>query len=149
MFLLKAFVWHTFCNITAKQILFMEQINIKVAFCLQCGGYHSSAPADFSQVNDPEVTDHFFYHGEPWFTLNKETFEKALLLEDTVVKTLSLSNHKINDKKYCKCTRSPKPVNKIQVYSFPVSDEILMNKNQVSDSELYFTEVYRLCYNFH
>jgi len=89
----------------------MEKINIMVAFCQECGGYHSAAPADPNQIDHPEIVDHFFYHGEPWFTLNQETFKKAAMLEATEVRTVSLNHHREYDYMYCKCSKKSKNSN--------------------------------------
>ena len=83
----------------------MEKINIKVAFCEECEGYHCATPADNSLINHPEIIDHYFYHGEPWFTLDLETFNNTKIIDDAQVKIISLKMHRENDYKYCKCIR--------------------------------------------
>lgn len=127
----------------------MEQINIKVAFCQQCGGYHSATPADLNQVNHPEIEDHFFYHGEPWFTLNHDTFKKAEMLEETEVRTVSLHQHREYDYMYCKCSKKVKSVTKTPVYQFSGTQYTAPLQKTESENDIYFRDVYRLCYNFH
>ncbi len=130
-----------------NKIYFMKQINIKVALCLQCGGYHSSVPADQSQNKHPQITDHLFYHGEPWFTLDENQFEMAVFSNNSVVKIISLKEHQENDKKYCNCSIKNASEHN-QMYKFPVADELLPSKTHFHDNDPYFTELYRLCYIF-
>jgi len=126
----------------------MEQINIKVAFCQQCGGYHSSTPADLSQVNHPEIVDHFFYHGEPWFTLCHQTFKKAELLEETEVRMVPLNQHREYDYMYCRCNKKVKKGTVVPLYQFLQSHYSQPITKTEYENDLYFRDVYRLCYNF-
>ncbi|MFC3157367.1 hypothetical protein ACFOEQ_01660 [Chryseobacterium arachidis] len=80
-------------------------IQIKVAFCTECRGYHSATPSDKKNINHADVTDHFFYHGEPFFTLDSATFDKASKLENTEVITMSLEEHIKHDHLYCYCDK--------------------------------------------
>jgi len=127
----------------------MEKINIMVAFCQKCGGYHSAAPADQSQVDHPEIVDHFFYHGEPWFTLDQDTFKKATMLEETEVRTVSLNHHREYDYMYCKCSKKVKTTTKTPVYQFAGSNYAApVQQKAESEIDVYFRDVYSLCYNF-
>lgn len=126
----------------------MENINIKVAFCQNCGGYHSATPADYNQIDHPEIIDHFFYHGEPWFTLDPEIFKKAEMLENTVTKILPLHHHQIYDYMYCTCVKEIKK-DKCRVYTFTVPNYTPAVKKTDKEIDAYFRDVYSLCYNFH
>ncbi|MCX8534067.1 hypothetical protein [Chryseobacterium luquanense] len=128
----------------------MENIYIKVAFCKNCGGYHSSAPENLSQINHPEIIDHYFYHGEPWFTLNQSVFETAALMNATEVKRMNLNDHRENDQDYCLCAKKIQTVTKTPFDQFSVySNTISAAKQSVEAEEFYFRDVYQLCYNFH
>lgn len=128
----------------------MEHINIKIAFCLECGGYHSATPADQTQINHPEIVDHFFYHGEPWFTLDKKTFNKAEMLETTEVKIVSLDKHRKDDHNYCFCSKKVKTITKTPLFNFSESKtQVIHNHKSDYDADIYFRDVYRLSYNFH
>ncbi|MCD1117411.1 hypothetical protein [Chryseobacterium turcicum] len=127
----------------------MEQIYIKVAFCQKCSGYHASTYADSSQKNNPEIIDHYFYHGEPYFTLNPSSFSKAEQLEYTTIKTIPLKEHKKNDHKYCGCKKKIKAVFVTQKINFSESSTITPKYEDVSEVEIYFRDIYRLSYNFH
>lgn len=128
----------------------MEQIFIKVAFCQKCSGYHASTYADSSQKNNPEIVDHYFYHGEPYFTFNQASFNKAEQLEYTEVKIILLKEHRKNDLQYCGCKKKPKKLSAIiQSISFSESSTQMPKYEEVSETEIYFRDVYRLSYNFH
>ncbi|MGE6397262.1 hypothetical protein [Chryseobacterium scophthalmum] len=128
----------------------MEQIFIKVAFCQKCSGYHASTYADSSQKNNPEIVDHYFYHGEPYFTFNQSSFNKAEQLEYTEVKILQLKEHQKNDLQYCGCKKKPRKLSTvIKSISFSESSTQMPKYEEVSETEIYFRDVYRLSYNFH
>jgi hypothetical protein len=127
----------------------MEQIFIKVAFCQKCSGYHASTYADASQKNNPEIIDHYFYHGEPFFTLNQSSFGKAEQLEYTTIKTVQLNEHRKNDLNYCGCKKKLKSPLVTQNISFSESSTQVPKYEEVSEVEIYFRDVYRLSYNFH
>lgn len=130
----------------------MEHINIKIAFCLECGGYHSATPADQTQINHPEIIDHYFYHGEPWFTLDLKTFKKSAILEKTEVKILSLNQHKKNDHKYCHCKKNVVRATKTKASVFSFSETampVIQKYKNDFEADIYFRDVYQLSYNFH
>jgi hypothetical protein len=127
----------------------MEQIYIKVAFCQKCSGYHASTYADSSQKNNPEIVDHYFYHGEPHFTFNQASFKKAEQLEYTEVKIIHLNDHQKNDLKYCGCKKKPKSLPVAQNIKFTESSTKLPKYEEISETEIYFRDIYRLSYNFH
>ncbi|MFY1045812.1 hypothetical protein [Chryseobacterium sp. GP-SGM7] len=128
----------------------MENVYVRVAFCKNCGGYHSSAPENLSQINHPEIIDHYFYHGEPWFTLEESVFEIAAMKDATEIKTLHINDHQKNDQDYCFCTKKILTVTKTPFDQFSVySNTIPATKQAVETEEFYFRDVYQLCYNFH
>lgn len=127
----------------------MENIYIKVAFCKTCGGYHSSAPAILSQMYHPEIIDHYFYHGEPWFTLDQSVFELAEKMEATETKIMNLEDHTEKDLNYCSCIKKNQQVTKSPVENLPLYPKIIPIKQNVETEDFYFGDVYQLCYNFH
>ncbi|MFL9832587.1 hypothetical protein [Chryseobacterium terrae] len=127
----------------------MEQIYIKVAYCQKCSGYHASTYADSSQKNNPEIIDHYFYHGEPFFTFNQSSFKKSEQLEYTEVKIISLDEHQKDDLKYCGCKKKRKLKLVAQNITFSESSTQLPKYDEVPETEIYFRDIYRLSYNFH
>lgn len=126
-------------------------MKIKVAFCTQCQGYSAATPAEKKYINHPDIIDHFFYHGEPWFTLDHDTFEALKNLEDTEVKIISLQEHTENDHRYCMCHK-----NTITTSSASVAEEDYIGSDPVSwydhqriDADYYFTDLYHTYNTFH
>ncbi len=80
-------------------------IIIKVAFCKKCKGYSCATPIEKKHIQHPEVIDHYFYHGEPYFTLDHNTFENHIQYENIEVKLISFSEHVKADHLYCNCLK--------------------------------------------
>lgn len=128
----------------------MLSISINVAFCTNCMGYCSATPVEKKYFNHPDIVDHFFYHGEPWFTLDHKTFERKTQFQDIAIKTLDLSVHRNDDLQYCQCKKEKKNLKTTHVsrgsnieYSQPASE-----MNEI-ESDLYFADLYHTYYNFH
>lgn len=125
-------------------------IQIQVARCTQCKGYTSAAPTEQKYSNHPDIIDHYFYHGEPAFTLDLKTFEKFRNLEDTEIEIVELHDHEKNDHQHCKCVK--KPVQKAlsakkEVFSMP-KNPFAAEKSEM-DNEIYFKDLYYTYNNFH
>ncbi len=125
-------------------------IKIQVAVCTKCKGYFSAAPLEQKNANHPDIIDHFFYHGEPWFTLECKTFEKSRNMEDTKVVITDLEEHAKNDHNYCHCKK--KEVYTRLQYSYESSQlekyVPYLEKNEM-ETEIYFKDLYYTYNNFH
>jgi len=122
-------------------------IKIKVAFCTECKGYHSATPASEKHSDHIDIIDHFFYHGEPWFTLDPGTFEKASKLENTEVQTLLLSDHTQQDHLYCHCIKKRA---KKRYLSYEYFDTVPQIADQfTNDSNYDFKDLYYTSNQFH
>lgn len=131
-------------------------IEIKIAFCTQCNGYHSATPSDKKDSNNTDIIDHFFYHGEPWFTLDPTTFEKASKLEKTEVKTMSFDEHIKNDHLYCHCSKKRASVKENHNYESvnSISQSVATAEKYVDadfyfKDDYYFKDLYYTYNNFH
>lgn len=124
-------------------------IQIKIAFCTECNGYHSATPSDQKNYNHTDIIDHFFYHGEPWFTLDPATFEHATSLENTEVRTINLDEHVMQDHLYCHCEKKTASTkNKYDYQSIePVS--AIAAAEKYNDIEYYFSDLYYTYNTFH
>lgn len=80
-------------------------IIIKVAFCKKCNGYGCATPAEKKNIHHPEIIDHYFYHGEPYFTLDHNTFENHIQYESMEIKLISFPEHVKADNLYCSCLK--------------------------------------------
>jgi len=128
----------------------MISINIRVAFCTTCRGYYAATPVNKEHCNHPEIIDHFFYHGEPWFTLNNNTFEKMTSNNHTEIRILELSEHRTHDHQYCYCSKKALPTKLVE--EKPVIDK--KNMSSVRDyyevyADVYFKDLYHTYNNFH
>ena len=125
-------------------------IKIQVATCTQCNGYYSAAPLEQKHTHHPEIIDHFFYHGEPWFTLDQKAFEKFTNHEKIKVIIIDLHTHIQHDHLYCRCEKKTAPT-KIN-YTYEVSDFqkplSILEKNEI-ENEIYFKDLYYTYNNFH
>lgn len=127
-------------------------IKIQVAQCTECKGYTSAAPLETKHTFHPEVVDHFFYHGEPAFTLDLKTFEKFKNLENTEVLIMDLKEHEENDHLHCSCVKKPaqKPIysqTQKEIYGIP-KNPFAADKHEV-ENEIYFKDLYYTYNNFH
>lgn len=123
-------------------------IQIKIAFCTECNGYHSATPLDKKNSNHDDIIDHFFYHGEPFFTLDHSTFEKAAKLENTEIRIMSFEEHIQQDDLYCHCKK--KKVRAKKNYTYGSIDSVPQPVvEKYSDSDYYFKDLYHTYNNFH
>ncbi|WP_295199662.1 hypothetical protein [uncultured Chryseobacterium sp.] len=125
-------------------------IKIKVAYCTQCQGYSSATPVEKKHISHPDIIDHFFYHGEPWFTLDHDTFETVKNLENTEERVITLQEHMENDNLYCRCQKDT--VHLQQAYSteeYTGADSVSWYDHQRTDADYYFTDLYHTYNTFH
>ncbi|MCJ8155116.1 hypothetical protein MKJ01_15210 [Chryseobacterium sp. SSA4.19] len=123
-------------------------IKIQVAMCTKCNGYSSAAPLEKKDSNHPEIIDHFFYHGEPWFTLEQETFEKSKRYAQTEIVVMDLEQHVENDHLYCHCNKKAIKENHIPAVSKRQKTDLVIEKYEV-ETEIYFKDLYYTYNNFH
>lgn len=125
-------------------------IKIQVAVCTECKGYFSAAPLEQKNATHPDITDHFFYHGEPWFTLDCKTFDKSKNLENTKIIITDLKEHAKDDHRYCHCKKREVSARIKYAYeSLPVEKSIpYLEKNEM-ETEIYFKDLYYTYNNFH
>lgn len=118
--------------------------------CKDCNGYYCSAPLEKKDIDHPEIIDHFFYHGEPWFTLDKNTFSKFKNYENTEIVIIDLDQHQKHDHQYCRCTKKKAVSKKKYVHSVTrkQKDVVLIEKNE-ADNDIYFKDLYYTYNNFH
>ncbi|WP_294201113.1 hypothetical protein [Chryseobacterium sp. sg2396] len=125
-------------------------IKIQVAVCTHCKGYFSAAPFEQKNANHPDIIDHFFYHGEPWFTLDCKTFEKSKNLENTRIVITDLEEHVKDDHRYCHCKKKEIPVRSPYSYESSQAEKYTpyLEKNEL-ETEIYFKDLYYTYNNFH
>lgn len=124
-------------------------IPIKIAFCTECNGYHSATPSDKKYNNHTDIIDHFFYHGEPFFTLDHSTFEKAAKLENTEIRTIDLQEHIKQDHLYCYCKKKNNAAKKNYSYESADSANQPVINEKYGDTDYYFKDLYFTYNNFH
>ncbi len=123
-------------------------IKIKVAFCTECKGYHSATPVNQKHTDHIDIIDHFFYHGEPWFTLDPGTFEKASKLENTEIKTISLAEHTQQDHLYCHCSKKRVKRRHFSYEYFDTEPQLKAAKH-TADADYDFRDLYFTANQFH
>lgn len=124
-------------------------IKIQVAICTQCNGYYSSAPLEKKDAGHPEIIDHFFYHGEPWFTLEQETFDQCRSYEHTEIAVVDLHEHAQNDHQYCHCKKNVITEEKILSAGPKLQKSIPVAEKYEIETEIYFKDLYYTYNNFH
>lgn len=117
-------------------------IKIQVAVCTKCNGYCSSAPLDKKDIQHPDIVDHFFYHGEPRFTLDQETFEKVKKYEHTEIVIVDLRKHEENDHLQCNCAKQVRA-------DIPKYRKAVQAAERYETDEIYFKDLYYTYNNFH
>lgn len=105
-------------------------IKIKVAFCKKCDGYSCATPVEKKHIQHPEIIDHYFYHGEPYFTLDHNTFENHIQYENMEVKLISFSEHVKMDHLYCSCLKKADILQEFEVI-------------EKLETDIYFKDLYK------
>lgn len=125
-------------------------VQIQVALCKDCNGHLSSAPLNKKDIHHPEITDHFFYYGEPFFTLDKSVFAKFRDYENTEIITVDLHKYQSQDHQYCKCIKRKAVSRKKYKHnaSKKQKEAVFVEKNDI-DNDIYFKDLYYTYNNFH
>ncbi|KQM29936.1 hypothetical protein ASE55_05230 [Chryseobacterium sp. Leaf201] len=97
----------------------------------------------------PEIIDHFFYHGEPWFTLEQETFDRCRGYEHTEIAVVDLHEHAQNDHQYCHCKKNVITEEKILSAGPKLQKSIPVAEKYEIETEIYFKDLYYTYNNFH
>lgn len=120
-----------------------------MAFCTTCNGYSCATPSEKKYCSHPDIIDHFFYHGEPWFTLDHDTFEESVNQENTELRTLNLDEHMKNDHAYCHCIKKAAPQTAKFIHeTADTYAEPFLQENYDLDNDIYFKDLYTYN-NFH
>lgn len=124
-------------------------LELQLAHCEACNGYYSSTVLDTRDLNHPEIIDHYFYHGEPWFTLDRKTFDYSLNQQSKHIRIVDFEEHLKDDQRYCNCAKSTK-LKKDSVYHQVLSRNA--SKKAISefiDQDIYFYDLYITSHNYH
>lgn len=128
----------------------MESINVTVAFCTICNGYHAATLEKKEDINHPDIIDHYFYHGEPHFTLNINSFPDIIRSSDTEIRTMKLADHQKKDKQHCNCTESKRNKRMVTLEAKRKNHTVLLQPEiNDSDTDIYFNDLYYTYNNFH
>lgn len=125
-------------------------LELQLAHCGTCKGYYSSTVVNPNDLQNPKIIDHFFYHGEPWFTLDKKTFVLSTDHQTADVRIVDFEEHQKEDHLYCTCKRTVDSKNDFKcnlVSNFHnTADKSL---NEYTDEDIYFYDLYITYNNFH
>lgn len=124
-------------------------LKLQLAHCAACDGYYSSSVLNHKDLNHPEVIDHYFYHGEPWFTLDKKTFDRSLDHQNAEIQIVDLEDHIKDDKRYCTCANKAKHTIEHLYYLAPNTNRHKKTLNEYVDQDIYFYDLYITYNNFH
>ncbi|TDX86814.1 hypothetical protein [Epilithonimonas xixisoli] len=119
-------------------------LQLQLAQCDTCNGYSSSTVLNPKDLTHPQIIDHYFYHGEPWFTLDQKTFDQSVKHCNTNVRIIDFDEHVEDDEKYCNCGDGKK----LNIESA----SIFTDKKKISeyiDQDIYFYDLYITCQNFY
>jgi hypothetical protein len=122
-------------------------LELQLAHCDTCNGYYSSTVLNPKDLDHPEIIDHYFYHGEPWFTLDKKTFD-ALNQQSSNVRIVDFNEHLKDDQRYCTCAKN----NKLKKDSADLSPNRHISRKIISefiDQDIYFYDLYITSQNYH
>ncbi len=124
-------------------------LELQLAHCEKCKGYYSSTVLNPQDLNNPEIIDHYFYHGEPWFTLDKKTFDNSIDSCNSQVKIVDLQQHQENDRHYCSCQNNYVVKTEKNVHQTPKKDLNRKKVKEYIDQDIYFYDLYITYNNFH
>lgn len=113
-------------------------LELQLAHCNICSGYYSSTVLNSKDLGSPAIIDHYFYHGEPWFTLDKKTFDLSVDRRSADVKVVNFEEHLKDDHKYCTCNNL--------TASFTTNKQMPTDD---TDHDIYFYDLYITYNNFH
>ncbi|MBW7676772.1 hypothetical protein [Chryseobacterium chendengshani] len=128
----------------------MDTINVKVAFCTQCKGYYAATSVRKEDNNHPEIIDHYFYHGEPHFTLNSRLFDENTQYLNTDIRIIKLSEHQVSDHQHCCCLKEIKTLKTVTKKTTQKDSKTEINPEKYEiESDVYFKDLYYTYDNFH
>lgn len=124
-------------------------LELQLAHCETCNGYCSSTIMNKRDAEHPEIIDHYFYHGEPWFTLDAETFEESVQNRSADVQVVDFEEHLKDDLQYCTCDSTAMSESKQVAYH---TANIFSYKSELKEyiqNDNYFYDLYIAYHNFH
>lgn len=124
-------------------------LELQLAHCGTCNGYYSSTVVNPNDLQNPKIIDHYFYHGEPWFTLDKKTFGLSTSQQATDVRIVDFEEHQKVDHQYCTCNRMVDSKNDLKcnlISNTHMSDKTV---NEYTEEDIYFYDLYITYNNFH
>lgn len=122
---------------------------LQLAHCDACNGYYSSTVLHSKDLSNPEIIDHYFYHGEPWFTLDKKTFDDKVDHLNGKVVTVDFEEHIKDDKRYCNCASKTRHTKEHLYYLSPNINRNKKALNEYVDQDIYFYDLYITYNNVH
>lgn len=124
-------------------------LELQLAHCEACNGYYSSTVLDTKDLDHPEIIDHYFYHGEPWFTLDKKTFDHSINLQAAKVRIVDFEEHLKDDQRYCTCAKSAKLKKDFVYHQAPNRNASRKAISEFIDQDIYFYDLYITAHNYH
>lgn len=124
-------------------------LKLQLAHCDACDGYYSSTVLNPKNINHPDIVDHYFYHGEPWFTLDQKTFDESVDRQSGSIQTVDLDEHIKDDQRYCTCIKKANHKKEHLYYLAPNSTRNHKALNDYVDQDIYFYDLYITYNNFH
>jgi hypothetical protein len=124
-------------------------LKLQLAHCDACNGYYSSTVLNPKDINNPEIIDHYFYHGEPWFTLDKKTFDHSIGQQTDHLHIVDFEEHAKEDGRYCTCANKAKHKNEHLYYLSPNINTNKKALNEYIDQDIYFYDLYITYNNVH
>ncbi|WDF46280.1 hypothetical protein PQ459_15380 [Chryseobacterium sp. KACC 21268] len=121
-------------------------LELQLAHCNICKGYYSSTVLNTKDLSSPEIIDHYFYHGEPWFTLDKKTFDLSVDHQSADVKVVDFEEHLKYDHQYCTCAESQNDTLDNLSANLKTNKKVL---NEYVDQDIYFYDLYITYNNIH
>ncbi|MBV6879018.1 hypothetical protein NG800_003010 [Epilithonimonas ginsengisoli] len=124
-------------------------LELQLAHCDTCNGYYSSTVLNPKDLHHPRIIDHFFYHGEPWFTLDRKTFDQTVDHQADSVRIIDFEDHIKDDQRYCTCGKKTKHVKEHLYYLAPSTNRNKKTLTEYVDQDIYFYDLYITYNNFH
>jgi hypothetical protein len=124
-------------------------LKLQLAHCGACEGYYSSTVLNTRDLHNPEIIDHYFYHGEPWFTLDRKTFDLSVDHEAAEVRVVDFLEHLENDHSYCQCAHRAKVKREHHYYQTASGNAKSKIPAEDSEHDIYFYDLYITYNNFH
>ena len=124
-------------------------LELQLAHCEKCSGYCSSTVLNQRDLENPEIIDHYFYHGEPWFTLDKDTFRKSINQKKAQIRIVDFDLHLKDDKRYCSCAKNTNGKSGLNSYKIPTIQNLLKAVDEYTAEDVYFYDLYITAHNYY